>query len=505
MLQGSLKLAEKCIRFAGLLLILAVLFAACGDSGQKSSGPVTITYTYSGNGAPKDLQMVQDAINKILVKDINVQVKLNPLDWGTFGQKIPLQFKAHQQCDVVFTAPWLDGYANLAANRDLLPLDDLLQKDAPQLYNSLKPQIWNAVRINGKIYGVINQQYFPKSWGFAVRKDLATKYNLDANSINSYADLTPFLAQLKAGEPELTSPIYNETGSGNIFEPELFGWDPLGDNFAVQIKADDPTHKIFAMWQSPEFKQASELKHQWRLAGYYAKSDLPQAEAQAAFKAGKYGIIIGNQWAPGADQSMKATYNYDFVGKSLAPAIITGGSVGASLNSICSTSPHPTESIKFLQELNTNKAVYNLLSYGIEGKHWVWVDKTRNLIGFPSGLSATTDRYWPNTNWMFGNTFNAYYTDLTAAQQDLNAQSLKGNQDATPSTALGFSLNQDPVKTQLAQFGNVGTQYAAVISGISDVDANWPKFQAALKQAGIDDIVTEAQKQIDAWAKTQGG
>ena len=38
-------------------------------------------------------------------------------------------------------------------------------------------------------------------------------------------------------------------------------------------------------------------------------------------------------------------------------------------------------------------------------------DKAHNVIGLPPGKTAQTDGYWPNTDWEFGNQFNAYYTD----------------------------------------------------------------------------------------------
>src|SRR5260370_22319995 len=40
--------------------------------------------------------------------------------------------------------------------------------------------------------------------GPRVRKDLADKYGLDLTKVNTFDDLTPFLAAVKAGEPKVT-------------------------------------------------------------------------------------------------------------------------------------------------------------------------------------------------------------------------------------------------------------------------------------------------------------
>ena len=53
------------------------------------------------------------------------------------------------------------------------------------------------------------------------------------------------------------------------------------------------------------------------------------------------------------------------------------------------------------------------------GKHWVWVDKSKNVIGFPSGITAQTSPYNLNTDWEFGNQFNAYYVDMARAERDV--------------------------------------------------------------------------------------
>ena len=169
---------RKLALIANLLLLLAMLAAcapapaaapgaepAAGEAPASMSDLTPVTYTYAGRGVPRDLQQVQDALNKILNEKIKVNLTLEPIDFGAYNEKMQLRLAAGEACDIIFTAPWINSYTSNVANGVLLELDDLLKEEAPGLWASMPESTWEAARINGKIYGVINQQIFPKPWG----------------------------------------------------------------------------------------------------------------------------------------------------------------------------------------------------------------------------------------------------------------------------------------------------------------------------------------------------
>lgn len=170
------------------------------------SAPVEITYTYAGSGVPEDLQEVQDAINEILIPKINVKLILDPMDWGTFGERMQLKMAAGEPCDIVFTAPWTNNYYLNVINGALYPLDDILPEYAPGLYASISPATWEAARVQGHIYAVINQQIWPKPWGVHVIKSFADKYNLDLDTITKFEDMEPFMDAVLEGEGGAVTP-----------------------------------------------------------------------------------------------------------------------------------------------------------------------------------------------------------------------------------------------------------------------------------------------------------
>ena len=154
--------------------------------------PTEIMYTFRPREIPKDLQMVEDAINEILIPKINVKLKLDPVEAGVYNEKMQLRMAANEKCDTVFTAPWTNNYYLNVINGSLYPLDDILPEYAPGLWASIAPGTWEAARVKGHIYAVINQQIWPKPWGVHVIKEYADKYNLDLSTVTRFEDMEEF-------------------------------------------------------------------------------------------------------------------------------------------------------------------------------------------------------------------------------------------------------------------------------------------------------------------------
>ena len=79
------------------------------------------------------------------------------------------------------------------------------------------------------------------------------------------------------------------------------------------------------------------------------------------------------------------------------------------------------------------------------------------------------------------------------------------NADAAPSKMQGFTLDTDPIKTELAQVNAVIGEYKSTLaSGAApDADALYKDFVDKLIKAGDDKIVAEVQRQIDEWLTTK--
>lgn len=456
---------------------------------------VELRYTYPSFSPVKDVALVQDALNVLLKQKINATVILEPVDGGAYDQKRKLATAANEPCDVVFTAPWINNYFTNISQGNLLPLDKLLAAHAPKTFASLSPAIWNAARLNGNIYGVINEQPFVRTWGIFAAKDIATKYKLDLTAISKYEDLEPFLAAVKAGEKNVTPLAANVR-----FRSEYFGYDPVdgsGDDAVLVVKADDAALKVVNIAETDQYAQTAKLAYKWLDAGYAPAEPLSDADQETGLKSRKNAVklFVVNPDS-GADQQSKS--GYEFVTKGLHTPILTTAGVIATMNGICATSKNPERAMMFLELLNTDEAVYHLITHGIEGKHYLIKDAAKKVIGLPEKVTADTNGYNPNTPWMFGKLFNSYYSDPAIA--GVWDQMRDINNKATPSQALGFVFNPEPVKAEVAQVQAAVKQYGKPIAdGLVDPATAIPTYLSKLKEAGIEKVRAELQTQLTAW------
>ena len=485
------------------LLVISLLLTACvgpaapaaggGEASAGDSSTVTVTYTYP-NTVFKDVGLVEEALNKLLVPAINTKIKLNPIDWGAFDEKMKLAFAAGEECDIVFTAPWINNYLLNIANGNFVPLDDLLAKNAPGLWASMPETTWDAARVDGKIYGVINQQIFVKPFGFTVRRDLADKYGLDAYALKSYDELEPFLKTILENEPDVI-PLPGASTWSN----EGNGFDPIiTEQVPVVIRYDDKELKVFNAAASPEFQASVERARRWYEAGYTPKETIAGDDQQAMWRAGKFALsgLVGVV-KPGGEIESEQRFGQPVYSQSMTKPFLTTAGTTATTNAICATSKNPEAAMKVLELLNTNVEIYNTLAKGIEGKHWEWADKG-NLVIKPGPNNAD---YNPNTDWEFGNQFLAYYIDPKQAEIKAWEATYDLNTTSPPSAAMGFNFNAEPVKTELANVAAVTGELAGPLaSGQVDPATALPEYLERLNQAGIQALIDECQRQLNDWA-----
>ncbi len=486
-----------------LLLVISLLLTACvgpgapaaggGEASSGDSSTITVTYTYP-NTVFKDVGLVEEALNKLLVPAINTKIKLNPIDWGAFDEKMKLAFAAGEECDIVFTAPWINNYLLNIANGNFVPLDDLLQQHAPGLWASMPETTWDAARVDGKIYGVINQQIFVKPFGFTVRRDLADKYGLDAYALKSYDELEPFLKTILENEPDVI-PLPGASTWSN----EGNGFDPIiTEQVPVAIRYNDKDLKVFNAAASPEFQASVERARRWYEAGYTPKETIASDDSQAMWRAGKFALsgLVGVV-KPGGEIESEQRFGQPVYSQSMTQPFLTTAGTTATTNAICATSKNPEAAMKVLELLNTNVEIYNTLAKGIEGKHWEWADKG-NLVIKPGPNNAD---YNPNTDWEFGNQFLAYYIDPKQAEIKAWEATYDLNTTSPPSAAMGFNFNAEPVKTELANVAAVVGELAGPLaSGQVDPATALPDYLERLNQAGIQALIDECQRQLNDWA-----
>lgn len=95
---------KKMIAAAAALTLAVTCLTACGDSGSKgdkdSSDAYTVTMAYIGD-KKEDTDRIEKKINEIMKKDINMQIDIEPISWGSYGETMKLILSGGEKMDIV--------------------------------------------------------------------------------------------------------------------------------------------------------------------------------------------------------------------------------------------------------------------------------------------------------------------------------------------------------------------------------------------------------------------
>ena len=136
--------------------------------------------------------------------------------------------------------------------------------------------------------------------------------------------------------------------------------------------------------------------------------------------------------------------------------------------------------------------VVNLFEYGVEGEDYTLTDQ---------GMADNGGTYF----LLFGQPLNQTlrYVSVDSGADYLDRCVEFTSRDVV-SPAFGFVFDASAVAREAALCQAVVEQYFPVIDcGCVDPDTEIPKFVAALKEAGVDTIIAEKQRQLDQWALTR--
>lgn len=148
--------------------------------------------------------------------------------------------------------------------------------------------------------------------------------------------------------------------------------------------------------------------------------------------------------------------------------------------------------------MRCNPEVSELVINGIEGEHYV---KKGDVLTYPEGVDASNTTY-SSAGWVWPNEFIS--TPWEADGPDIWKDTEEFNDIALMSVAFGFNWNSEDVMTEITACSNVKAKYEnALFCGALDPATTIPKFVEELKDAGVDDIIAEKQRQLDEWRSEQ--
>ncbi|TFE28647.1 ABC transporter substrate-binding protein [Cohnella luojiensis] len=507
-----------------IVLTLVMILSACGGNNNASestqpaaeTGPASESQSAATDGAlntseevklkmifvgpkPVDYDAVFTELNKKLKEKINATIEGEFLDWSDWAQKYPLKLAANEDFDLIYSANWA-GYGDQALKGGFLELtEDMLAKYMPTTWKEMPKVSWDQAKVNGKLYMV------PQNRGESIeklilyREDLRKKYNLPV--IDSPEAYTNYLKAVAANEKGVI-PFTPETGDWKLHNLDRVllkqqrDWNMLDFDLPLGFKLTDEKGQIFNVYETPEFKELLLYYKDLADNNAWSKNVLnSKNDHQLDFKEGKTASISHNMGTLGALMALMRKENSPF---EVALADVTPNSKKSTAistqngTSVHATSKNPERALMFIDLMQNDKELHDLIMNGIEGVHYVPVGDNK--------FQATdaSNNYTGFSNWSFNSPLNR---DNESFPQEATDMQKGWDANVYHYPLETFVFNNTKVKAEVANVGNVMLRYAIPLEYgvIKDVDKGLEDLNKQMKAAGIDKIQQEMQSQIDAF------
>lgn len=466
------------------LIALIVLLLACFCFPGFSETPIHLTYHTIGT-PDADLALVNQRLNELLIDKIGVTVSYIKVDWNEYEAYLNGLIASGKPFDVAFAMK----YALHAQKGAFLGLTELLQHEGKETYDLVHPTFWRGVTIDGEIYGVPTNKELAVLDQWMYPRELIEKYGIDITQYTTLESLAPLFEMIYQNEPEYLV-MELDRDSNNFFA--LYGYEYVVDkSLPLVVKSLGGELMIHNAFELPECRQFLDVLRAYYKAGYTNKdAALYRGSSLAHEKKVFFRIASGG---PYSETIWSQLRGYEIVAMPVTEAVVTTEATRGGVMSISASTRYPEKCMELINLINTDPEVRNLLNFGIEGIHYTLSEAGQVLFAKDLGYSGVQ---YTQGNWFILRTQGG----ANPEPLDKWEQYKRYNEEAVVSDTLGFTPDLSPYAGELAQIANVFNQYyPSLMTGSVDVDIYLPRFNEALRKAGLDSVREGLQAQLDAW------
>ncbi len=375
----------------------------------------------------------------------------------------------------------------------MLALDELLQSDGQGILADISQEDLNSTSINGHVYAIRNSKELGLGLGFACNTEMLESLGVDYSNIKTEADMYDILKAVKEKYPDVY-PFGSDSGNMGDY---LLPIDWLGRDFGVLPDSFNPEETtVVNDFTSDAFYELSKRRNQWSKEGLIMPDASINPEQVSSLMGQGKVFCATTETKPGIESQWERNTGIDITIIDVVPDY----TMTSNLNNywfIPYTSEKPARAMQILNAMYTDPDVANLLIYGIEGKYWRFVDEANGVIDYPEGVTSS-DLGWTITAWHFPNELIAH--KWVTAGPDIWKDTIQFNKDCHPSQAKGFVWDSTSVINEIVACTTVRDKYKKGLeTGDVDPDTVWEQMKAEFEEAGVQKIIEEKQRQLDAW------
>lgn len=337
---------------------------------------------------------------------------------------------------------------------------------------------WDAVAIDGKIYAVPTYKDSSLSNYAIWDKEIVDKYNLDIESMTDISSLTDTFKQIKSDTNDYPVYVKND-GLYYIFDT----YDQLGAGCqALGVKYNDKDAKVCYTLEQDDIYSELETIHEWYQDG------IINPDASTLSEGRVYNVWrVAQGWSTAAQTSWGPQMGKDVEVAKIGDTILSNDTVRGSINMISANTKYPEKCLQFLDLVNTDTTLRDMFYYGEEGVNFEYTDDNK---------VHKLNEDWTMAGYTQGTFFTVTQQDTDTVNQWDEVKEL--NENAVPSVLLGFTFDTSNVEDQLSNCTEVWLRYKSeVLTGVRDPKEAVPEIKEELMNAGFQDVLDEAQSQID--------
>ena len=493
------------------------------ETAEPALEQKTIQLMITGAGKQANSDKVWAAFNEQLQQYVpNTTVEFIDVPFEEYSEKFSQVLASGEGVDLAWTG-WLINKPQNIADGNLMPLDDLLATYGQGIVDVLGE---NVVEIHRNADGNI---YYLPSWqglcgerrGWLVVTEIAElagdTWIEDTEAAlnkwrNNYSGIEDFQAVLDQATKYLAAAKEAGKLGAGINTGRAFGWSMYNGMYSflgvggaeIGITYCDGTFTVKDGVAGEHYKLYAKTMADWYKEGYI-RSDIMSVDTSTlttpkngeitdttyVFSCDPY-LTEADQEAAIADAGMDMTY----LPIEENAYLILGGDTSYAIP-YCADEPE--RAMMVLNAIYSQPDLYNTLIYGIEGE-----DYTKNADGTITtsyvGASPTADDSYGIQRWIIGSCKNALINNGTDPNYYADLEALEETARVNP--FLNFTFDRTNVEGICASILNVYYEYGPQIDNGVAGD-NWEElynnYMAARKDAGIEELVTEFQNQLNAY------
>ena len=463
------------------------------DTKAADSGDMVTVSLYIPTLAPytdEAIMEVQDAINDHLAENYGIQTKLVYIEIGNFDQQINLAMTT-DELDVTCYFPENTPLATYVNNGQLLDITDRFNNASDELKNTFTEAEIKASSVDGRMYGLVRKYQYGGYEVAVMNQDIVEEMGIDPASITDMESFGEVLYQVHEAHPDIYALVPQSTNEMSWITPWV---GRVGLTSFAYVNDLDST-EIQSVFETDAFREFCSYTNQWYKDGLIMQDAISNTqEGTSMVTAGAAFATLHN-----ADiDPLETLYPNTITSGMIIEPYVAPSNVGNLQYGISTNSAHPDESFTLLSALYTDAKLHTLLSFGIEGKHYVINEDGR--ADYPEGMTAETEPYG---GFAATATYPNYLLNpmkASATVDDYKAAVDEWSTQVKMPKVFGFYFDTSEYGDFVTAYKNLEEKYYEPLrTGSVALDDVLSDIKSELEAIGFYEVIEKMQAELDAY------